>query len=222
MEDILRQIRTDLRLSMNGAVSSSMRNKGVNYKMIFGVEIPRISMISKKYEANRSLAETLWKEDVREMKIMATLLYPKDQFSKTTALSWISGVSDQELREQICKNLFQELVFADELVEKSINNTDESIRTTGFWLFARLCIKGSELVNMINTELLLDKAVEDLKSDSMLLRQSSLNALKFFGRISPSRSDLILRKVASFESSSDPVEKEIYDQLNFEFYNEDK
>lgn len=221
MEDILRQIRTDLRLSMNGAVSSSMRNKGVNYKMIFGVEVPRIIKISDKYEANKSLAEALWNEDVREMKIMATLLYPKDQFSKETAVSWMSGVSDQELREQICKNLFQELLFADELVEESINNTDESIRTTGFWLFARLCIKGSELVNMINTELLLDKAVEDLKSDSMLLRQSSLSALKFFGRISPSNSDVILTKTISFKISSNPVEKEIYDQLLFEFYNED-
>ena len=105
MKDILRQIRTDLRLSMNGVVSTSMRNKGVNYRMIFGVEIPVINRIAQKYQSDAILAERLWEEDVREMKIMATLLYPVDQFRKNKALEWISEIKDQELREQICKNI---------------------------------------------------------------------------------------------------------------------
>lgn len=221
MKEVLRQIRTDLRLSMNGAVSASMRNKGVNYKMIFGVEVPRIIRISDNYEASKSLAETLWGEDVREMKIMATLLYPKDEFSKETAMRWISDICDQELREQICKNLFQELLFSDELVEESINNRYENIRTTGYWLFARLCIKGSDFVNKIKSELLIEKAIEDLKSDSMLLRQSSLSALRFYGRATPENSEVVLSKLESFKDSSDTVEKEMYEQLFFEFYNEE-
>ena len=219
MEDILRKIRTDLRLSMNGPVSTSMRNKGVNYRMIFGVDTPGIKRISQKYNPDKELAETLWKEDVREMKIMATILYPKEQFNEETALSWISEISDQEMREQICKNLLQELTYADNLVEKSLNNKEENIRATGLWLLARLCITRSELVNKINPELLLNKAIEGLKSESMLLRQSSLNALKYFGRISPDKADIVLSNVASFENSSDLIEQEMYDQLNFEFSN---
>lgn len=217
MKDILRQIRTDLRLSMNGVVSTSMRNKGVNYKMIFGVDIPRINRISQKYQSGKILAETLWNEDVREMKIMATLLYPDDQFSKETALEWISEINDQELREQVCKNLLQKVPFADELVEKSIDSKNDNIVTTGLWLFARLCITGSDLVNKIDTEMLLNKAIESLKSESILLRQSALNALKYFGRISGDRSDLVLTKTAFLKSSQDSVENEMFDQLNFEF-----
>lgn len=64
MKDILRQIRTDLRLSMSGAVSSSMRNKGIKYKIIFGVDTPEINRIAQKYSPERSLAETLWGEKV--------------------------------------------------------------------------------------------------------------------------------------------------------------
>lgn len=216
MEDILRQIRTDLRLSMNGVVSSSMRNKGINYRMIFGVDIPRINRITQKYQSGKMLAETLWKEDVREMKIMATLLYPDDQFSKETALGWISEINDQELREQLCKNILQKLPFADELVEKSVDSKNDSIVTTGLWLFARLCITGSDLVNKIDTEMLLKIAIENLKSESMLLRQSALNALKYFGRISRDSSELVLTKTAFLKNSQDSVENEMFEQLDFE------
>ncbi|CEA16699.1 hypothetical protein ING2E5B_1967 [Fermentimonas caenicola] len=221
MKDILRQIRTDLRLSMNGVVSTSMRNKGVNYRMIFGVEIPVINRIAQKYQSDAILAERLWEEDVREMKIMATLLYPVDQFRKNKALEWISVIKDQELREQICKNILQRLPYADELVVTTINSKEDNIVTTGLWLFSRLCITGSDLVNKIDSEILINSAIENLGSESMLLRQSALNALKFYGRTSRDRSELILAKTASFENSDNNVENEMFDQLKFEFSFED-
>jgi hypothetical protein len=221
MKDILRQIRTDLRLSMNGVVSTSMRNKGVNYRMIFGVEIPVINRIAQKYQSDAILAERLWEEDVREMKIMATLLYPVDQFSKNKALEWISVIKDQELREQICKNILQRLPYADELVVTTINSKEDNIVTTGLWLFSRLCIPGWALVDKIDSEILINSAIENLGSESMLLRQSALNALKFYGRTSRDRSELILAKTASFENSDNGVENEMFDQLKFEFGFED-
>lgn len=221
MKDILRQIRTDLRLSMNGVVSTSMRNKGVNYRMIFGVEIPVINRIAQKYQSDAVLAERLWEEDVREMKIMATLLYPVDHFSKNKALEWISEIKDQELREQICKNILQRLPYADELVVTTINSKEDNIVTTGLWLFSRLCITGSDLVNKIDSGILINSAIENLGSESMLLRQSALNALKFYGRTSRDRSELILAKTASFENSDNGVENEMFDQLKFEFGFED-
>lgn len=40
IKEQLKDIKTQLRLSMNGAVSRSMREKGLVYKLNFGVEIP--------------------------------------------------------------------------------------------------------------------------------------------------------------------------------------
>ena len=46
----LKEIKTQLRLSMNGAVSQSMREKGLVYKLNFGVELPRIkSTLERRY-----------------------------------------------------------------------------------------------------------------------------------------------------------------------------
>ena len=52
----LKDIKTQLRLSMNGAVSQSMREKGLLYKLNFGVELPRIKGIAAGYEKDHSLA----------------------------------------------------------------------------------------------------------------------------------------------------------------------
>ena len=55
---------------MNGAVSQSMREKGLVYKLNFGVELPRIKAIAATHEKNHALAQALWKEDIRECKIL--------------------------------------------------------------------------------------------------------------------------------------------------------
>ena len=76
IKEQLKDIKTQLRLSMNGAVSQSMREKGLLYKLNFGVELPRIKMIAEGYEKNHDLAQALWKENIRECKIMAAMLQP--------------------------------------------------------------------------------------------------------------------------------------------------
>lgn len=57
---------------MNGAVSQSMREKGLVYKLNFGVELPRIKGIAAGYEKDHSLAQALWKEDIRVQNIGGT------------------------------------------------------------------------------------------------------------------------------------------------------
>ncbi|SCD21434.1 AlkD_like [Proteiniphilum saccharofermentans] len=217
METILRNIRADLRMSMNGVTAASMRSKGVGYRMNFGVDVPRLKQIAARYVPDKVLAEIMWKEDVRELKILATMLCPPVRFSKEDAERWVQGAANQEIREQVCKNLFQELSYADELVQEWTGNKDETIRTTGYWLFARLCIIRSDAINRIRSEELLERAKADLKNESLLLRQSALNTLKFFGRLSPDNAEKVMWLVADFEYSVDPQEKEIFDLLSFEF-----
>lgn len=217
METIIRSIRNDLRLSMNGIAATSMREKGVHYRMNFGVDLMRIREIALRYVPDVMLAETLWKEDVRELKILATLLYPVDRFTSDAADRWVVSITNQEIREQACRNLFQQISFAGELVNLWIVNEIEEIRATGYWLFARLCIMRAPSLEMVESELILERAVSDLKSESMLLRQAALNVLKYHGRLSERNREDVLQKVACFNDSTDPYEQEILDQLHFEF-----
>ena len=72
LQDEIREIRKQLRLAMNGVISTSMREKGIVYKLNFGVPYPEIKGIARKHKPNGELAAALWKEDIREFKILAT------------------------------------------------------------------------------------------------------------------------------------------------------
>ena len=50
IHETIREIKAQFRLFMNGVASQSMREKGLNYKLNFGIELPRLKEISLKYE----------------------------------------------------------------------------------------------------------------------------------------------------------------------------
>ena len=47
LQDEIREIRKELRLAMNGVISTSMREKGIVYKLNFGVPYPEIKEIAR-------------------------------------------------------------------------------------------------------------------------------------------------------------------------------
>ena len=59
--ETIRKIKTELRLAMNGVASAYMRENGMNYKLNFGVELPRLRDIAAGFPADHDLAQALWK-----------------------------------------------------------------------------------------------------------------------------------------------------------------
>ena len=125
---------------MNGEVSASMRQKGINYKINFGLDSVSLKEIAKRYEPDKVLAEKLWQESSREGKILATLLYPKDQFSPETAEEWLHDCFTTELVEQLCFNLLQHTSFAYDKALYWISNGDVNIKASGCLLLLRLIL----------------------------------------------------------------------------------
>lgn len=217
MDDLIRNIRTDLRLAMNGVVSSSMRNKGVDYKMNFGVDVPRLKEIAQKYESNAALAKELWKLDVRELKILSTMLYPVSEFNEANADEWMNEIPNHEIREHLCRNLLQRLTYADELVQKWTADANESVRLTGYWLYVRLMMIQAETSKRINIQLVIEKALADVHADDTLLRTAATNVLMQVIRRDQEGADYIMEQISEFSTSNNPMEKEIFDNLQFEF-----
>ena len=217
MEELVKKIRSDLRLAMNGVISTSMRDKGMDYRMNFGVDLPKLREMAKRYVPDGALAAVLWHTETRELKILATMLRPAADFSKGEADKWASEISNQEIREQVCMNLFQKLDFADELVRDWIWAEDENMRATGFWLFARLSISKSPVLDGFDGSAIVDRAILDLPNPSVFVRQSALNALKRAGRGDSEMAKQILERLSLFLHSENPMEREIFDALRFEF-----
>lgn len=67
LDDQLREIKRRLRAAMNGILSGTMRKNGVDYRVNFGVDQPRLAEIASEIPHTYKLAAALWKEDIREL-----------------------------------------------------------------------------------------------------------------------------------------------------------
>lgn len=215
VEDIIRDIRKQCRLSMDGITSTSMREKGIIYKLNFGVPISKLKQISSRYTPNKDLAETLWDEDVREMKLLATMLFPIEEYSKDVADRWVRDIKYQEIREQIAINILQHLKYADLLTIEWTSYDSEDIRATGYWLLTVLTkMKKLEKVNLEQYPSIWE---DSSNGHNPILRNSAISALKFVGRLSPNLAKEIMSNCDCLKDSTDPIHLETYETLKFEF-----
>lgn len=216
---------------MNGVISTSMRQKGMNYKLIFGVPIPEIKHIAAAHEPDAELARALWKEDVREMKILATLLFPAGSMTQEEALAWMREIPYPEIAEQCCNNLFPTVEQPDQLALKFLADKKSPFgRMCGFLLWAQL-FKKNLAVEKSRVEAFLAESTCTMHPDveagatasSWQEKQAAVQALKFFGRLSPINAQNALSVIAEDGQPETEELKAYYDDLQFEFaYYEEK
>ncbi|MDR0749971.1 MAG: DNA alkylation repair protein [Tannerellaceae bacterium] len=216
MEDIIRDMRGRFRRAMNGVASAGMRAQGIDYKLNFGVALPQIKEMALLYAKDAALAERLWNEDVRELKIMATLLQPYEAFTREQAERWAADIRYMEIAEQYCINLLQHLSFADTLAAGWIHREEGFVQVTGFLLYARLfsanfrLSSGEESVFLDTARRVMDKGISRPQ-------RSAVIALKRYGRQSRQQADRALRSIAGYASCGSPEKQEFYNDIKFEF-----
>lgn len=216
---------------MNGVISTSMRQKGMNYKLIFGVPFPEIKRIAATHEPDAELARAMWKEDVREMKILATLLFPTGSMTQEEALAWMREIPYPEIAEQCCNNLFPSVQQPDQLALKFLADKKSPFgRMCGFLLWAQL-FKKNLAVEKSRVEAFLAECTCTIHPDveagatasSWQEKQAAVQALKFFGRLSPVNAQDALSVIAEDGQPETEELKAYYDDLQFEFaYYEEK
>lgn len=188
---------------MNGMISQSMREKGMGYKLNFGIEYPRIKEIAAEYEPNHELAQALWKENIRECKIMAGLLQPVDTFYPEIADIWIEGMDYPELAEYTVMNLFQRLPYASEIVFRWMADEREMFQLCGFLLMARLLMKGEKLNERAEAEFL-DQAYTAIEGGSMQVQKAASVALRKFAHQSR-ESRVVSKQLGLWMKSENPT-----------------
>lgn len=176
VHETIKNIKSKFRLFMNGVISQSMREKGLGYKLNFGIEFPRIKEIAAAYEPNHEVAQALWKENIRECKILAGLLQPVDSFCPEIADIWIEDMHYPELAEYTVMNLFQRLPYASEVVFRWMADDREYFQLCGFLLMARLLMKGQKLNERAEAEFL-DQAFTALEGDIVSVQKAAALAL---------------------------------------------
>ena len=215
IKEQLKDIKTQLRLSMNGAVSQSMREKGLVYKLNFGVELPRIKMIAEGYEKSHALAQALWKEEIRECKILAGMLQPVETFYPEIADIWVEDIRNIEIAELTCMNLFQNLPYAPAKSFHWIADEREYVQTCGFLTAARLLMKKGDMTERASGELL-DQAMCSIHSESYHVRNAALLAIRKYMQHSEGHAFRVCRMVEGMADSTVESEQMLYNMVKAE------
>ena len=179
----LKEIKRAFRLKMDGAASRSMREKGLDYKLNWGVGLPGLKAMAKEYGKDYDLAIALWKEDIRECKILATLMMPPERMLPEVVDIWMEQTPSQEIAEWAAANLYQHLDYAPMLAFKWISSDKELPQICGYQLLARLFMKGQE-PNERGIHEFIDQALTALRDDSLGVRHAALNCMRRFAMLS--------------------------------------
>ena len=210
---------------MNGATAQSLREKGVNYHLNWGVSLQHLQEMAAEIKADFTpplgevvtpplgevgrgpsslftLSSLLWKENIRECKILATMLMPAEEFPADLAMLWVEQTPNQEIAEMAAMNLYQHLPYAKDMALQLIAQPYEMAQLQGYCIMARLLTTDMVLDDSELNEFI-DQAQSTFKSltikgqessifnvqYSISLRHAILNAIQKLSRHTPHLND---------------------------------
>lgn len=133
-----KEIRQRFRSRMDGVVSQNMRDRGVVYHINWGISLKHLRELSEEFTPDYHVALELWKDNVRESKIMALMLMPVDEFAPDIAEIWIDTMPTQEIAEMAAMLLFQHLPYAPQMAFCLISHADAIKQILGYNILSRL------------------------------------------------------------------------------------
>ena len=178
----VKEIKQSFRQMMDGAVAQSMRNKGVDYKLNWGATLPRLREKADEIGKNYDLSIALWKEDVRECKILATMVMPADVVLPEVIDIWMEQMPTQEIAEQAAFNLFQYLPYAPEKAYTWMASDKELYQLCGFHILSRLFMNKQE-PNERGINEFIDQAIVALQGGSIPVRKAAMTCMMRFSEL---------------------------------------
>ena len=141
-QEKVREIKRSFRQLMNGVTSQSMREKGLSYKINWGVAYTDLKNMAAEYGKDYSLAIELWKENIRECKILATMIMPPEEMSAEVVDLWLEQAPTQEIVEMLAFNLLQHLPYVPVMAYEWIASDIDLRQIAGYLVLARLFMRG--------------------------------------------------------------------------------
>ena len=178
----VKEIKQSFRQMMDGAIAQSMRNKGVDYKLNWGATLPRLREKADEIGKNYDLAIALWKENVRECKILATMVMPADVVLPEVIDIWMEQMPTQEIAEQAAFNLFQYLPYAPEKAYTWMASDKELYQLCGFHILSRLFMNKQE-PNERGINEFIDQAIVALQEGSIPVRKAAMACMMRFSEL---------------------------------------
>ncbi|MCF0244989.1 MAG: DNA alkylation repair protein [Bacteroidaceae bacterium] len=143
-EETINEIKRQFHLYMDGVAAQSMRDKGVDYKINWGLKLGNLKQIAAQYEKSYELAIGLWKSNSRECKILATMLMPPAEFPEDLAMLWMEQTPTVEIAQYLAFFLVQHTDAATSLAFQWIASPSAIYQECGYNALSGLFSQGRQ------------------------------------------------------------------------------
>ena len=198
-EETIKKIKQSFRLLMNGEASRYMRENGVDYHLNWGVAFTDLRKMAEEYGKDYHLAVGLWKENIRECKILATLIMPPEEMPAELADLWMEQAGTQEMAEMLAFNLFQHLDYAPVLAFEWISSSRPLYQIGGYHVLSRCMMRGDAPDERGINEII-DQALTALKDESSGVRHAAYNCLMRMGQLGEEYERIVNKALQHFQS----------------------
>lgn len=178
----VKEIKQSFRQMMDGMVAKSMRDKGLEYKLNWGATLPRLREKADEIGKNYDLAIALWKENVRECKVLATMIMPAERMLPEVADIWMEQTPNLEIAEQAAFNLYQYLPYAPAKAYTWMASEKELYQLCGFHIISRLFMNKQE-PNERGINEFIDQALVALQGPSIPVKKAAMSAIQRFAEL---------------------------------------
>jgi hypothetical protein len=198
----VRCIKRSFRLMMNGVTSMSMREKGANYKLNWGATLAMLKNKANEIGNNYELAIALWKENVRECKILAIMIMPHNMMTSKLADEWMEQSLTQEIVELSSFYLYQYIDDAKLKAVEWISSENELYQVAGYNILSRLFMNNT-ILNEDEVIRFITMLAKALQEGSFMVRKAAFLCSQHFSDLGSEFEDKI---------------KVVHNQLNLDFF----
>ena len=108
--------------------------------VVYGISIPNLRKIAKEIGEDHVIAQRLWKSDIREARILASMVDDPKEVTDQQIEEWVQSFDNWEICDQCCMNLFEKTEFAYQKCFHWSSRKEEFVKRAGFVLMARLAV----------------------------------------------------------------------------------
>lgn len=135
-DDIIKKLKA---LSNPKAIEG-MARYGITPERTYGVSIPNLRKLAKEIGVKHELAEQLWESNIRETRILASMVADPQIVTEEQMEAWVKDFEYWEICDQCCMNLFGKTEFAYQKCLDWSFREEEFVKRAGFVLMACLAV----------------------------------------------------------------------------------
>lgn len=185
-----------------------MAKFGIAIENRLGVSVPDMRKLAKEIGKNHSLAIELWKTNISEAMILASMIDEHDKLTEKQMDDWVKDFNSWDVCDQVCMNLFEKSPSAYKKITEWSKRKEEFVKRAAYALIACIAWHDKKAKDDIFTGLF--SIIKYGATDERNFVKKAVNwALRNIGKRNPALNKSAIKLAKEIEKINSKIAKRI-------------